>query len=336
MQAGFDAFLLHACPPLDLAWRKYRRRAARRHVNERMRSLGLRTYAAYLERLRVDPAEAAGLADIMCVTVSRFLRDRQRWLPLARRVIPELIRAHPRGAPVRAWSVGCCNGEEPYSLAIVWLEHARPSWPEARLEIIATDIDEVALERARRGAYANGSLREVAPERRERWFVRRGGMWWVDERLRRLVAFERGNLMTDPPPQDMDLVLCRYLAFTYYEGERRRRAVERLHRALRPGGALMIGAKEHLDAGALERFDPWPGVEGVYRKRESPRDGRNCKPCDVGCGSTSPRGRGADRSSTPPGARRPRLFVRQADRLTRAVSSPPPRVSCRRRRGEGA
>lgn len=73
--------------------------------------------------------------------------------------------------------------------------------------------------------------------------------------------------MTDPPPPDIDLLLCRYLVFTYYERERRRRAVERLHQALRPGGALMIGAKERLDAGALELLDPWPGVEGVYRKR---------------------------------------------------------------------
>jgi chemotaxis methyl-accepting protein methylase len=266
-QAGFDAFLQQACPPLDLAWRKYRRRSARRQVDERMRSLGLHSYAAYLERLRADPAEAAGLADLMHVTVSRFLRDRQRWLPLAREVIPELIREHPPGAPVRAWSVGCCNGEEPYSLAMVWLEHVSPSWPETRLEIIATDIDEAALERARRGIYATGSVRELAPELRARWLVRRDGVWEVDERVRCLVVFERKNLMIDPPPPDVDLVLCRYLVFTYYEAERRDRAVERLSRALRPGGALMIGAKECLDARTRERFDPWPGVEGVYRKR---------------------------------------------------------------------
>jgi chemotaxis methyl-accepting protein methylase len=204
----------------------------------------------------------------MHVTVSRFLRDRQRWLPLARQVIPELIHEHPPGRPVRAWSVGCCNGEEPYSLALVWLEHIQTRWPETGIEIVATDIDEAALERAHRGIYAAGSLRELGPELRARWFARRGDVWRIDDRVRRLVAFERRNLMTDPPPSDVDLVLCRYLVFTYYEGERRRRAVGRLSRALRPGGALMIGAKEHLDADALELFDPWPGVEGVYRARK--------------------------------------------------------------------
>jgi chemotaxis methyl-accepting protein methylase len=265
----FDAFLQQACPPLDLAWRKYRRRSARRQVMARLRALGLPGYTAYLERLRTDRAEAAGLADLMHVTVSRFLRERQRWLPLAARVIPQLIRERPQGAPIRAWSVGCCNGEEPYSLAIVWLEHVRPSWPETDLEIVATDIDEAALERARRGEYAAGSLRELAPELHTRWFTRHGGSWRIDERVRRLVLFERSNLMTDPPPPEVDLVLCRYLVFTYYEGERQRRAVEHLRSALRPGGALMIGARERLDGGALECFDPWPGVEGVYRRRVS-------------------------------------------------------------------
>lgn len=264
---GFDAFLRQACPPLDLSWRKYRRRSARHRVDARMRSLGLHTYAAYLERVRADPAEAAGLADLMHVTVSRFLRERERWAPLVRQVIPELIREHPPGSPVRAWSVGCCNGEEPYSLAVMWLEHVQPSWPETRLEIVATDIDGAALERAQRGIYAGGSLRELGSELRTRWFARRGDVWRVDESVRRLVVFERKNLMTDPPPSDLDLVLCRYLVLTYYEGERRRRAMGRLGRALRPGGALMIGAKEQLDEGELEVFDPWPGVDGVYRRR---------------------------------------------------------------------
>jgi chemotaxis methyl-accepting protein methylase len=266
--AEFDAFLQQACPPRDLAWRKYRRRSARRHVDERMRSLGLPSYAAYLDRLRVDPIEADALADLMHVTVSRFLRDRQRWPPLAQRVVPELIRRHRPNGALRAWSVGCCNGEEPYSLAIMWLEHVLPHWPEARLTILATDIDEEALERARHGLYAAESLRELSPDLREHWFARHGGMWLVDERVRSLVAFERSNLMTDSPPPDMDLILCRYLVFTYYEGRRRRLAVERLAQALRPSGALMIGAKERLDTDALALFVPWPGVESVFRKRE--------------------------------------------------------------------
>ncbi len=147
----FDAFLARACPGLDLEWRKYRRCEARRAVNERLRELGLPDYQAYLGLLRRDPGEAAGLADRMRITVTRFFRERERWQIPAERILPELVAAAPPRRTVRAWSAGCCGGEEPYALAIVWLERIAPVAPDATLEILATDIDEPSLARAREG-----------------------------------------------------------------------------------------------------------------------------------------------------------------------------------------
>jgi chemotaxis methyl-accepting protein methylase len=80
----------------------------------------------------------------------------------------------------------------------------------------------------------------------------------VDSRSREAASFREHNLLEDPPPRGQDLVLCRYLAFTYYRGERR------LHAALRPGGALMIGRKEELGQ-AADLFAPWPDAPGVFR-----------------------------------------------------------------------
>src|SRR5690606_19941845 len=143
---------------------------------------------------------------------------------LAERVLPELVAAASPGRTVRAWSAGCCGGEEPYTLAIVWLEHVAPTAPDVTLEILATDIDEPSLARARAGLYAASALREVPPDVRERWFGREGPAFRVADPVRRLVRLERRNLMTDPVPSAVDLVLCRYLAFTYFTGERRQQA----------------------------------------------------------------------------------------------------------------
>src|SRR5512145_1916853 len=114
----FDEFLKAACPPLDLEWRKYRRRATRHRVEARLRVLGLDGFAGYLERLRCDPAEAAGLADRMRVTVSRFFRERQLWDGLFQTVLPALLEERSSAEPLRFWSAGCCGGEEPYTLAL--------------------------------------------------------------------------------------------------------------------------------------------------------------------------------------------------------------------------
>jgi chemotaxis protein methyltransferase CheR len=258
----FDEFLRTACPPLDLEWRKYRRRAARHRVEARLRELGLDSFADYLERLRTDSREAAELADRMRVTVSRFFRERQRWNDLSNVVLPALLVEKPPGDPLRLWSIGCCGGEEPYTLALLCREH----FPQRPVEILATDIDDTSLERARTAVYDASSLREVPAVLRQRHFRRQARRWRLDATISREVRFARHNLMLDPLPVDLDLILCRYLVFTYYRGERRLAAAHRLWQALRPGGALMIGGKERLGS-ASELFSPWPGASGIFCKK---------------------------------------------------------------------
>lgn len=261
----FDDFLRQACPPLQLEWRKYRRRGARHRVRERMEELGLSDYAAYLELLRADPDEAHLLPEVMLVTVSRFFREWECWADLGEKVIPTLIGIKSEGT-LRAWSVGCCGGEEPYSLAILWLDRLQEQYPGWKLEIKAADIDEASLKRAQEGKYEAGSLREVPHNALQRYFSKENGLWRINDQPKQLVAFQKHNLLNDPPLQEMDIVFCRYLAFTYYRGERRRKADEAVSVALKPGGALVIGLKESLTAAESEVFKPWPGCRGIYRR----------------------------------------------------------------------
>ena len=262
----FDQFLKEACPPLDLEWRKYRRRAARHRIEERLGELGLPDYAAYLERLRNDPLEAAGLAERMAIPVSRFFRELERWDVLRQVVLPEILREKKAEEPLRIWSAGCCGGEEPYTLALLWLANFQDAHPGRAVEILGTDIDATNLERARRALYQAGSLREVPRPLRERYFQRENHQWHLEGHVKARVRFAAEDLLAGPPPGRFDLVCCRYLVFTYYRGRRRLAAARHLARALRPGGALMIGRKEDLgEAAAL--FTPWPEAPGIFRRQ---------------------------------------------------------------------
>ena len=264
----FDDFLQEACPPLDLEWRKYRRRAARHRVNARLEELGIKDYGEYLGRLRTDPREANALSDLMRITVTRFFRERRSWELLKQRVLPELLESTPDERPLKAWSVGCCGGEEPYSLAMLWLYGLPSELSGLSLQVLATDIDPDALERAERAVYSVSSLREVPESFLQVAFRREGHLFHLASEVRDMVVLFRHNLMTDPLPLGMDLVLARYLPFTYYTGNRRRFAAERLWQALRPGGALMIGLKEKLSSRERELFHPWPEAEGLFFRRE--------------------------------------------------------------------
>lgn len=263
----FDAFLQQVCPPLDLDWRKYRRRCARHRVLARMVELGLTGFEEYRERLRSDVGEANGLAERMAVTVSRFFREAPLWNNLYQRVLPQLLASSGGRRSLRVWCLGCAGGEEPYSLVLLWHDRLQARYPRRRLSILASDVDAASLQRARQAVYKTSSLREVPGDLQARWFAPRGDCWRLAPRVGRQVRFCRHNFMTDPPPGPFDLVLARYLPFTYYRGARRLQAARRLWRALRPGGALMIGVRESLLAEERQYFDPWPGAAGVFRRR---------------------------------------------------------------------
>jgi chemotaxis protein methyltransferase CheR len=199
-------FLQWALPRLGLRWAGYRRvrRQVCRRVARRRADLGLADLDAYRARLATDPAEWAALAALMPVTISRFARDRAVFDALDRTVIPALARP---GAGLRVWSAGCASGEEAYTVALLW--------PAA--EVLATDIHDAVLARARRAAYPSSSVRELTAEERERGFTRRGSDHVLRPQMAARVTVARHDLH-DPPPSGgpFDLVLCRNVAWTYF------------------------------------------------------------------------------------------------------------------------
>jgi chemotaxis methyl-accepting protein methylase len=265
----YDAFLREACPPLDLAWRKYRRRAARRRVRDRIEELDLDGYRSYLDLLRKDGEEASRFPDRIRLTLSRFFREKERWESLAGSGIPCLLEESP--SPVlRAWSVGCCGGEEPYTLALLWRDRLKGKYPGRSIAITATDIDEPSLQRASEARYEFPSLREIPEEMRQRWFHRDEGGFRLDGSVKDMVSFTKRNLFDEELDGGldigMDLVLCRYFVFTYYRGARRQAAVKKLWESTRPGGLLMIGSKEGLTPEDRAFFEPWKEETGLFRR----------------------------------------------------------------------
>jgi chemotaxis protein methyltransferase CheR len=232
----------------------------------RMRELGFSDTSAYARHLAAHPEELERL-DAMCrMTISRFWRDHAPFEQLAANLLPELVaRARlSMRTKIRVWSAGCASGEEAYSLAMLWWLGCAQQSPEIEFELIATDLDEQVLARARSGRYATATLREVPAHWRAAAFTRQGELWLLREPFRRGVRFERQDLRTSAPEGPFDLVFCRNLAFTYFDDSLQRRVAERISERLVPGALLLLGAGEKLpDAlvGALLHQ-----CHGMYRK----------------------------------------------------------------------
>jgi chemotaxis protein methyltransferase CheR len=245
-------FLQWALPRLGLRWQGFRkvRRQVCRRVSRRIAGLGLGeadTYRLYLEH---NAQEWDALARLCRVTISRFWRDRSVFEALRDVVLPEL------GPAVSAWSAGCASGEEPYSLVLAAAEAC------VEIHVLATDVDPVLLERARRACYPKSSLRDLPANLRAHAFE--DGC--LRPEYREPVDFLRHDVRDGAPGGPFDLTLCRNLVFTDYADELQREIGRRLARSLRADGALVVGAHEALPD-ALDRLAPWPGARGVYRYR---------------------------------------------------------------------
>lgn len=141
--------------------------------------------------------------------------------------------------------LGCSTGQEAYSLAMLFAEYSEHLPRMPRLQIFATDLNDVLLEKARHAFYPQTIAQDVTSDRLRRFFDEEEGGYRVNKTLRQQVVFARQNLMSDPPFSRMDLISCRNLLI-YLEPGLQKKIMPAFHYALKPGGFLFLGASESI------------------------------------------------------------------------------------------
>jgi len=246
---------LQALTGIDLEC--YKSPQVRRRLESYLARVRAPSWPAYLNQLAKDPQAVRQLRDYLTINVSSFFRDVGKWEELRRIYLPELRNG---GDMIRAWSAGCSIGAEPYSLAILLQEmpgQARHvDGTKGRFNVYATDIDRAILQQARAGGpYGADLLKDVSPAWLSRYFRRQDAAYWVTPALREKVEFAEMDLLNIRVRAGFDLILCRNVLI-YFTDSAKRRVIEGLTRALRPGGILFIGSTESISYGrdtGLER-----------------------------------------------------------------------------------
>ena len=262
-------FLQWCLPRLRMRWpgfRKVRSQVCKR-IGRRLRELDLEDLDTYRQYLRSHADEWARL-DTMCrITISRFYRDRGTFEALETEVLPALasVALGREDHVLKAWSCGCASGEEAYTVAILWEARVAARIPEIDLEIVAVDADPQMLDRARRGTYTAGSLRELPEDLQRTGFEDAGGLFLVDDRFRESVSWLCQDVRVETPQGPFDLVLCRNLVLTYFDEALQREVMNRVAAKLRIGGALVIGSHESLPPLAVA-CEPWCAKLPIYRR----------------------------------------------------------------------
>jgi two-component system, chemotaxis family, CheB/CheR fusion protein len=246
---------------------RYKQSTLGRRVARRVSILSLPNATDYIQRLHQDPREVENLFQDLLIGVTQFFRDPEAFESLATRIIPQLFKRPASAGPIRIWISGCATGEEAYSIAMLLAEEAAKIRKPVRAMVFATDLDNEALDSARKGLYSADAIENVSLDRVRRFFTRAGEHYEVRKEIRELCIFSPHSIVKDPPFSRLDLISCRNLLI-YFESDLQKRLLPLFHFALNPGGYLFLGPSENV-AIRSELFDAVDTKNRIFQRKSS-------------------------------------------------------------------
>jgi len=234
-----------------------------RRVRRREIATGNTDLASYLAWVESHPAELDLLARDILISVTAFFRDRDAFEVL-RRAVQDICNRKPPGSEIRVWVAGCASGEEAYSIATLFAEALDGRLSLYRVQIFATDIDDEALNVARRGIYPAASMSEIPPDQLEAHFRPVNHAYEAGKQLRDMIVFARHNLVSDPPFLRLDLVSCRNVMI-YFDAPLQSKVLQTFHFGLTKDSYLFLGRSESVTQ-AEQLFVPLDRRERLFRK----------------------------------------------------------------------
>lgn len=216
---------------------------AARTLGLRTHHLGLESVADYLSMLEADASAPEWQRFISAFTINHtaFFREKHHF-----RVLSDFVKT--RKKPITIWCCAASTGEEPYTIAMTL--HDAGGQVEGGMSVLATDIDQQAIEQARKGIYTLDRIKPVPADFLKRYFLRgsgrQAGMAMVKPVLRDMVSFDILNLVsTQWPTQKFDAIFCRN-TMIYFDKQTQTRILERFVPVLKPGGLLFAGHSENF------------------------------------------------------------------------------------------
>jgi len=220
-------------------------------ITKRVRELKVGSFEEYFDLIKSkDRGELNSLFDTITINESYFFRAEHQFDALEKTIIPGIIgkNRENNNNKIRIWCGACSTGEEAYTIAILVKEKLEEKYPDIDFQILASDISNSALDKAREGKYKEYSIRKVEKSLLEKYFTLRGDEYEIDDEIKKMVKFTNINLYDDEQIHQVtgcDIILCCNVLI-YFDIPSKQKVVTQLFDALNKGGYLMIGYSESL------------------------------------------------------------------------------------------
>ncbi|KKJ76382.1 chemotaxis protein CheR [Kiloniella litopenaei] len=209
------------------------------------------------ERILNDITEA------MTTNESFFFRDQKPFDQFKDLVLPHMLEKRASSKTIRIWSAACSSGQEPYTLAML-LKEAGPALAGWKIEIIATDLSNEILNKAKEGVYTQFEVQRGLPiNLLVKYFQQNGDRWQIDSSIRNMVTFKPFNLLESPAMLGkFDIVFCRNVLI-YFDQPTKSAVLKNIAKQMPDDGFLYLGGAETV-LGISDEFQLIPGKRGIY------------------------------------------------------------------------
>jgi len=216
----------------------YKERQMRRRIDSLIKRNNYDDYNEYFKVLTQDAKLYKEFINYLTINVSEFYRNPAQWEVLEQDIIPNLLKEKKN---LKIWSAACSTGEEPYSLVMAMSKFMELS----SIKILATDIDDGAVAKAKRGIYVPKSLDSLPKGAATKYFDKEEENYKIKNVVQNCVEFRKHNLLKDKYIENCDLIVCRNVMI-YFTEEAKSVIYNSFREALSPNGVLFVGSTEQI------------------------------------------------------------------------------------------
>lgn len=238
MSQDYQNFIVNIKKKTGIDLSLYKEAQMKRRLLSLYEKKGFKSFKDFFDSMNKDRELLNEFLDRMTINVSEFYRNAKRWEVLEKKIIPKLLTKNKR---LKIWSAACSTGEEPYTIAMVMSNFM----PLSQVQILATDLDENVIARAKLGVYPERSLNEVPEEMKKKYFSKDGTFFKVSDEVKKTVSFRKQNLLADSFGGPFDLIVCRNVLI-YFTEEAKDELYNKFSGALSKDGIFFVGSTEQI------------------------------------------------------------------------------------------
>lgn len=245
----YEIFKKHINELIDIDLNYYKEKQMKRRITSLLKRNNFIDFDDYYIGLKSDKRLLNEFINYLTINVSEFYRNPSQWTTLEQDILPNMIRNSSRVPKI--WSSACSTGEEPYSMVMLLSRF----YDLKEIKILATDIDDEAISKAKLGIYSEKSLENLPNDFKAKYFEPIERSYKIVDEIKKCVEFKNIDLLKDSFPMNNDLIICRNVMI-YFTEDAKQLLYKKFYDSLGKDGILFVGSTEQIILPESYNFKP--------------------------------------------------------------------------------